>query len=201
MIPEPPSSNFTVDVPQRAGHCYLGSFLSFQPSLFQSEESFHGRRLSLPSVYSVADFRQSAFLSFVANAIPVRPLRSTRVTRLPRYYEPVRLPTSPPGGYVFPPAVEGITLAMPGLPGSSANLSARAVPSHPDEPDGFFGSLLLRRWQASPSLEGWPTRICVTRPKRVRFRYGSHVRSAGLRRAGYPTRRPPRYLLNEQFTE
>lgn len=30
-------------------------------------------------------------------------------------------------------------------------------------------------------LEGWSRSTCVTRPNRVHLRYGSHVRSAGLR--------------------
>ncbi len=46
--------------------------------------------------------------------------------------------------------------ARPGLPGSSADLYARAVPSHPGKPDGCMCSLLHHRCLASPSPEGWP---------------------------------------------
>jgi hypothetical protein len=117
-----------------------------------------------------------------------RPLRSTGVTPLPRYYGPLRLPTRPPDGYVFPPCVEAIALAAPGLPGSSADLSTRAVPYHPDEPGGINGSLLPHRLRASPTLEGWPARKSVTRPNRVRLRYGSRVRSAGASARRLPER-------------
>jgi hypothetical protein len=44
----------------------------------------------------------------------------------------------------------------PGLPGSSTDLSARALLPHPGRPDQCFCSLLPGRWQASPSLAGWP---------------------------------------------
>ena len=45
---------------------------------------------------------------------------------------------------------------MPGLPGSSADLSARALLNHPGRPSRYLLSFLPRWWQASPSLEGWP---------------------------------------------
>ena len=125
------------------------------------------------------------------------PLGSTGVTPLPRYYGPIRLPARPVGGYVFPLAVEGHTFTGPGLPGSWADLSARAVPYHPGRPDGCSCSLLLHRRRASSNSAAWPTFICVTRPKRVRLRYGSRVRSAGLRRAGL-LRSPPASLPVER---
>ena len=109
-------------------------------------------------------------------------LGSTDITPLPRYYEPIRLPARPADGYVFPPAVEARGLIGPGLSGSSTDLSARAVPYHPGRPAGCLRSLLDRRRLASPSLAGWPPSLCVTRPNRVHLRYGSRVRSAGLRR-------------------
>ena len=125
------------------------------------------------------------------------PLGSTDITPLPRYYGPIRLPARPAGGYVFPPAVEDHLFTGPGLPGSSTDLSARAVPSHPGRPDGCIRSLLGRRWQASTSSAGWPPPLCVTRPNRVHLRYGSRVRSAGLRRDG-SLRSPPASLPVER---
>jgi hypothetical protein len=86
-----------------------------------------------------------------------------------------------------------------GLPGSSADLSACAVPFHPGRPARGSCSLLALPWQASPLSGGIATSISVTRPIRVRLRYGSRVRSPGLRRRDYSRRRPVRYLLNEQF--
>ena len=98
-----------------------------------------------PSSISISTSRLShtgnRYTCRVPNTNPVRPLRSTGITRFPRYYEPVRLPTQPTDGYVFPPIAEAITLAAPDLPGSSTDLSTRAVPYHPDEPGGINGSL------------------------------------------------------------
>ena len=45
----------------------------------------------------------------------------------------------------------------PGLPGSSTDLSARAVPYHPGRPDGCFRSLLHHRRRASPLSGGLAT--------------------------------------------
>ena len=86
-----------------------------------------------------------------------------------------------------------------GLPGSSADLSACAVSFHPGRPAKCTCSLLPLPWQASPLYGGLAASIGVTRPIRVRLRYGSRVRSPGLRRRDYSRRRPVRYLLNEQF--
>jgi hypothetical protein len=140
---------------------------------------------------------QSAHFSSYGRTSLTGLLGSTGITPLPRYYEPIRLPARPAGGYVFPPAVEAWGLTQPGLPGSSADLSARAVPNHPGRPGDRFGSLTDRRWQASPSLAGWPPPLSVTRPKRVHLRYGSRVRSAGLRRRG-SLRSPPASLPVER---
>jgi hypothetical protein len=49
-----------------------------------------------------------------------------------------------PQGYVFPWQRWGKTPSLPGLPGSSVNLSVRAVPSHPGEPVNSI-CLLLRQ--------------------------------------------------------
>jgi hypothetical protein len=56
--------------------------------------------------------------------------------------------------------VPGRPSALPratmGLPGSSAYLSARAFPSHPGVPYRCICPLLPCKFQASPSLAGWP---------------------------------------------
>jgi len=57
-----------------------------------------------------------------------RPLGSTGITPFPRYYGPLRLPTRPSAGYLFPADVEARTISTPGLPGSSMRLSERALP-------------------------------------------------------------------------
>jgi len=93
--------------------------------------------------------------------------------------------TEPTCGYVFPHAVGGSPTARPGLPGSSADLSTRAVPYHPGKPSDCSHPLLHRRLQASSNREDWPLPQSVTRPKRVRLRYGSRVRRTRLRGCNY----------------
>ena len=66
--------------------------------------------------------------------LSVRPLRSTGVTPLPRYYGPLRLPSRAAPGYVFPSRVGSSPPTLQGLPGSSADLSTRAAPNHPGRP-------------------------------------------------------------------
>ncbi|MEI6702094.1 MAG: hypothetical protein WCL71_00995 [Deltaproteobacteria bacterium] len=91
----------------------------------------------------------------------LRPLGSTGITPLPYYYGPLRLPTvhtkrvidSPP---VFSlrriPFALGITSD---IPGSSADLSTRALPNHPGQSHRFFRSFIPGEWQASSTLEDW----------------------------------------------
>ena len=84
--------------------------------------------------------------------------------------------TEPPQGYAFPSNVGPPWATPPGLPGSSTDRSPRAVPNHPGEPGGCGHPLLHHRWQASSRMAAWPLSVCVTRPNRVRLRYGSRVR-------------------------
>jgi hypothetical protein len=88
----------------------------------------------------------------------------------------------------------------PGLSGSSAFLSLRAVSSHPGEPVGCVQVSLHRQWQASPSLEDWPLPYSVTRPNRVHFHYGSQVRRTGLRLGDCSFQRRFGYMLDTYLT-
>ena len=88
----------------------------------------------------------------------------------------------------------------PGLPGSSTDLSPCAVPNHPGEPGGCSRPLLHHRHQASSRMAAWPLSLCITRPNRVRLRYGSRVRFARLRSADPSAPRWLGYLLNGQLT-
>ena len=69
--------------------------------------------------------------------------------------------------------------ALPGLPGSSTALSLRAIPNHPGRPGGCLPV-------ASPPMAGFisfgrlATFVSVTRPNRVRLRYGSQVCVTGF---------------------
>ena len=59
--------------------------------------------------------------------------------------------------------------------------------------------MLHLRLQASPKSGGLAAPIGVTRPKRVRFRYGSHVRLPRLRTTDCSFVRPVGYLVNGLF--
>jgi hypothetical protein len=83
--------------------------------------------------------------------------------------------------------------ALPGLPGSSTDLSLRAVPNHPGRSDGC---LLI----ASPPISGFisfgrlATFTSVTRPHRVRLRYGSQVCFPGFHQLDYSDSLRFRYM-------
>ncbi len=115
----------------------------------------------------------------------VRPLGSTGITPLPRYYGPLRLPTvnarwvidSPPAlSLRRNPRALGFTS---GLPGSSADLSARALPNHPEQSCRFFRSLIPGKWQASPFPEGWPLSAMCNEAETGSLALGSRLRRRG----------------------
>ena len=83
-------------------------------------------------------------------------LRSTDITPLPRYYEPRRLPTRARRKVIHSPSPLHPQMHPVGSPRFLAVRSTRAVPTHPGEYAWCTCSLLPRRWQASPSLAGWP---------------------------------------------
>jgi hypothetical protein len=68
----------------------------------------------------------------------VRLLGSTGVTPLPRYYEPLRIPTINTERVTDSPQVIALQRnpfalgSTSDLPGSSADLSTRALPNHPN---------------------------------------------------------------------
>ena len=69
--------------------------------------------------------------------------------------------------------------ARQGLPGSSANLSTRAVPNHPGRSDDCIRLLLRHRsCLASSKSGGLATFVFLSRPNRVHLRYGSRVHLA-----------------------
>ena len=88
---------------------------------------------------------------------PVRPLRSTVVTR---FSATTSLSDSRPGHLVrlFIPSTLLVVLptALPGLPGSSTSLYTRAVPFHPGESGDCWHPFLHRRLLASTISEVWP---------------------------------------------
>jgi len=93
------------------------------------------------------------------NVTEVWPLGSVLFPGLPRYYGPLRLPTVAAFEVMdsLKSLVTPTSVTTPsGLPGSSTDLSARALPNHPGRPHRCLRSLLPCGYQASPSLEGWP---------------------------------------------
>jgi len=86
------------------------------------------------------------------------------------------------------------------LPGSSTDLSTRAVPNHPGRPDGCSCLLLPhRRFQASSCAEDWPPFVLLTRPNRVHLLYGSRIRRPGSRQIHCCIPRPFGYMQNRQL--
>ena len=146
-------------------------------------------------------YTQAVLLASYRSMLASRPLRSTVITRFPATMSLSDSRSEPACSYVFPQAVGGSPTTQPGLPGSSTNLSTRAVPFHPGESDDCMHPLLHRRWQASASLADWPLPNSVTRPKRVRLCYGSRVRHTSPRSPDYSRPRWLGYLLNGQFAE
>jgi hypothetical protein len=133
-----------------------------------SSMNMHGDHLRLghPSVAiseagvkSVVGRSQDGARLFVRHDSPTGSLRSTRVTRLRRYYEPLRLPDEPSHSYLFLWSVDAPRQVgrSPGSLRFLVNRSMPAVRSHPGGSDRCLCSLLGGRCQASPLLEGWPS--------------------------------------------
>src|SRR5207247_10125123 len=86
------------------------------------------------------------------------------------------------------------TMRCPTPPIQKKNSRASQVPRliglhapHPNTPESPMAVHPLPRhqWQASAVLADWPLSLYVTRPNRVRFRYGSQFRLARHRVADY----------------
>jgi hypothetical protein len=112
-----------------------------------------------------------------------RPLCSTVVTRFSATMGLSDSRLRPTPGYLFPRLV----LAAAGLPGSSTDLSSRAAPFHPVQPDNCSYPFLHCRFWLHRSLADWPLQPCVTRP--------FWVRVSSLRLASSPHKASPARLL------
>ena len=101
----------------------------------------------------------------------VRPLRSTGITPLPRYYEPVRLPAAADRGYGFPRGVA----RPPAAPRRVSQDPHRSVDARP--PHSPRTARCVRLLVASASVAGFSTfgrlatAIGFTRSNRVRYRW------------------------------
>src|SRR5712692_1889979 len=119
---------------------------------------------------------QSGLSSSYSSVFPAWPLRSTVVTRFSATMGLSDSRPGPPLGYVFPRAV-GVGCPPPPCRVSQVPRLFYSCALSPTTPEGPAGacSLLPHRYQASSSLADWPPSLCVTRPNRVRLRYGSQV--------------------------
>jgi hypothetical protein len=73
-------------------------------------------------------------------------------------------------------------------------------PLTPEGPTAAFTPCFTAGGRLHHSQAGWPPSLCVTRPHRVRLRYGSRVCLARLRQRDCSLSRLLGYLLNGQFT-
>ena len=97
--------------------------------------SYRGRRPQVDPALS--DSCQSPALAWVGSVPEGRVLRSTGVTRLPRYHGPVRLPAGP---VLLSENGKVANSARRGLPFRTAvSLGSHAVPTTPDHPGGASG--------------------------------------------------------------
>jgi len=105
----------------------------------------------------------------------VRPLRSTGVTPLPRYYGPVRLPLTPPTWLLVPTPASWHDPDAGDLSGSSIPLSVCGVVLHPGCPDGC--SLLLVPSASDPChlRKVGRSPVSVTRPYQTFTRVTAHT--------------------------
>ena len=164
-----------------------------QKGNFCRQSGFRYESFSHPFRYG-ASVAQAGLLSFRVNMTEVRPLGSTGITPLPRYYGPLRIPTVNTGRVIDSPAVLSL-LRNPfalgitsDLPGSFADLSTRALPNHPEQSHRFFRSFIPGGWQASPIPEGWPLSYKCNEAETGSLTLGSR-----LRRQGFHTLRPFTY--------
>ena len=129
---QPPSSAQSVSAKRRYP-------VRLSPLITASGDGFRSRAI-----------RPSGSPSVHESKSPVRPLRSASIMRFLRYYEPLRFPTGAVDRVMYSSATLRFSRAPSGLPGSSTELSVRAVPYHPGEPGGCLHPFLHRRCWLHP---------------------------------------------------
>ena len=165
------SFRLTAQFPPQKGH-------------FFRKTEFRYKSFGSPFRYG-ASVAQAGLLSFRVNVTEVRPLGSTGITPLPSYYGPLRIPTVHNARVIDSPALFPLQRnpfasgSTSDLPGSSADLSTRALPNHPGQPHRFFRSLIPGEWQASPFPEGWPLSDKCNEAESGSLALGSRLRRQG----------------------
>ena len=126
--------------------------------------------------------------------LSVRPLGSTGVAPLLRYYGPLRHPLG--HWRLCIPVACWLLASQEGFPGSSADLYTRAAPNHPGKPHGCLPV-------ASPSVSGFilvgglATFVFLSRPNRVHLRCGSRVRPYPVRQTDLSIPRWPGFMSEQ----
>jgi hypothetical protein len=148
--------------------------------LSQGRKTWRQSRFGFGSLFRNRFF-QSVFLPSYINVPSAGSLGSIPFPGLLSYYEPLRLPTRPPAGYLFPTDVD--TTVSPGRVSQVPRpIFPRALsPITPGGPMAAYAHFFTTGFGLHHDPEGWSRSTCVTRPNRVHLRYGSRVRSAGLR--------------------
>jgi len=81
-----------------------------------------------------------------------------------------------------PKALAVLPASPPGLPGSSTDLSSRAIHKHPGESHDCLYPCFIAGIRLHPKGEDWPLSVLpFHEAESVRFRYGSRVRLPRLR--------------------
>ena len=156
------------------------SFLSQLRNVLRQSWLFHRFRHRLscgcPSLRS-GIFIQAVFSSSYRIMFSARPLRSTCVTPLPRYYGPLRLPAGPSRRLCLPNA--RWSLSLPPCRASQAPrlICPRALsPTTPEGPLAAYACCFTNGLSGFILVGGLATFVFLSRPNRVHLRYGSRVR-------------------------
>ena len=140
-------------------------------------------------------FIQAGLSSSYRIVLFLKPLRSIRVTGLLHYFGLLRHPLG------FRPSTEWLSHPQAGFPGSSADLSARAVPFHPACLVTALARCFITSARLPPSRQVGRQRIPLEAATLwVRFRYGSRFRFLRLQPTDFAVSCSGRYMSNRQFT-
>src|SRR6185437_4708332 len=135
-------------------------------------------------------FIQAAFSSSCGNTLSAGLLRSTSITRLHGYYEPLRLPNRSPGRYLFRPGVDHrptrrwSPARVSQVPDCSVDARCPLSPRRARPLHMFVASRSMAGFTSSGGLA---TPNCVTRPKRVHWITAGIVAFRGFGRRITPT--------------
>jgi len=186
-----PPSNRTCGFPASGFPVVSRSFLpldgTIRPSLCLEQEHLFRSGMFLHSIGTPV---------FSLSVTTARPLRSTGITPLPRYYGPLRLPSGPPAGFQF--------LKAPVIKHPPRWASQVPRPTFPHAPSsiapgasvGAHTRCFPTDGRLPPSCRLGHNPICLTRPKQVRFTtaHAFVVRGFGARIT--PSHRPIDYMAN-----